>query len=93
MTVGEQRHVVVAIPHDIAEAPGARQSAQVRRRLEDRDAVTMLGEAVGQREAEHPAPDDAPMAAARSSQTLTRYVEDADADGGASSMTCPCWTA
>ena len=39
MPVGEQRHVIVTIPHDIVEAPRARQSAQVRRGLEEGDAV------------------------------------------------------
>ena len=61
MRVGQQRDVVVAVPGDVAELPGVGQAAEVVGRFEQRDALAALGQAEGERQAEHAAADDAQM--------------------------------
>src|SRR6266545_5534399 len=51
----------MAVPHHSVKAPRAGQPAEVRRRLEHRDGIAGLREAMGQGETEHPAPDDPPV--------------------------------
>ena len=52
--------MIVAVPHDVAEAPGAGQTSQRLGGLEERDVLAVLGELVGKRHPQEAAAHDAP---------------------------------
>ena len=56
--IGEQRDVVVAVPGDSVEFPGAGESAELRRGLEERDPLPASRQAMSQRHAEQAAAED-----------------------------------
>ena len=60
MRVGEEGHVVVAVPGDVADGPRTREPADPIGRFEDRHRVAVLREPVRERQPEHAAPDNGP---------------------------------
>ncbi len=53
--------MVMSIPGDVAELPGARETAELRSTFEDGDALSSLPEAMSEHQPEHAAADDAPV--------------------------------
>ena len=58
MGVGHERHVIVAIPYDFAQLPGAGEAAQLRCSFKERNVLAGLGETVGEGHAQYSTADD-----------------------------------
>jgi hypothetical protein len=63
--VGQQGNVIVPVPNDVADTPGAGEPPDVFGALEKGDVVAVLGKSVGKRQAEEAAADDGPTTTVR----------------------------
>ena len=60
MAVREQGHVVMTVPSDVAQLPGAGESTQAVGSFDQRYGLSLLGETKGQCHAEHATAYDSP---------------------------------